>query len=252
MDFPRPKIVFSDFDGTLTYGHELRSCFFEIVELLQKHEIPLVIVTGRSKSWSHFMLSHFSSLQWMISEGGGVLTKKEWVGNRGKMSDELYVEEREVLHLDNMAKKLKVEFPEVEFSVDSFGRQTDRAIELSWLEDNPEQFEKIKDFLSKEGINYSTSNVHLNFWCGKVAKSLAIKRFMKENLKSKNIAPDEYLFFGDSLNDETAFKALPHCVGVANIDLVIDRLTHKPSVILEGEENKGPYGVLNYLLKVLK
>jgi hypothetical protein len=38
-------------------------------------------------------------------------------------------------------------------------------------------------------------------------------------------------------------------VGVANISAVIDQLTYKPTTILTGDDNVGPWGVLNYLKK---
>jgi hypothetical protein len=36
-------------------------------------------------------------------------------------------------------------------------------------------------------------------------------------------------------------------VGVSNIKHCLHRLTHKPRIILEGDENAGPLGVLNYV-----
>ncbi len=57
----KPKLVLSDFDGTLTEHTELTPKFFEILELLKASNIPLLIVTGRSLSWAHFLLTHLYS-----------------------------------------------------------------------------------------------------------------------------------------------------------------------------------------------
>ena len=51
-----PSIVFSDFDGTLTDHTEFSPAFFEILSLLKEQNTPLVIVTGRSLSWAHFLI----------------------------------------------------------------------------------------------------------------------------------------------------------------------------------------------------
>ena len=60
------------------------------------------------------------------------------------------------------------------------------------------------------------------------------------------------MYYGDALNDETMFKHFPHSVGVSNINDVLDKLEFKPSVVLEGKDNEGPYGVFNHLTSHLK
>ena len=236
------KTVFSDFDGTLTYKEGLSPIFFEIISLLESKKIPLVIVTGRSLSWGHFLLTHFPYLTDVIVEGGGAI-----VSRKGKfITEECLISETEVERLAHFCSEFKKRFPEVSLSVDSFGRKTDRAVELHDLKDGI-LFHHIEDFLKTEKINFSTSNVHLNFWCGEVSKYKAVAHF----LHSRQMHEKESLFFGDSLNDQTMFKSFPNSVGVANISEVIDRLEFKPATILTGSENVGPFGVLNHLIKIL-
>lgn len=232
------KIVFSDFDGTLTFKEGLSPVFFEIINLLESKNIPLVIVTGRSLSWGHFLLTHFPFLRNVIVEGGGAI-----VSRTGKfITEEYLVSESDVLKLADFVKDFAVEFPNIKLSVDSFGRKTDRAIELHDLQDGV-LFHHIEDFLRDHNINFSTSNVHLNFWCGEVSKYMAVDHFLK---KHKSIET-ECVFFGDSLNDQAMFKSFHNSVGVANISTVMHLLEFKPTTILKGDENIGPFGVLNYL-----
>jgi hypothetical protein len=234
------KIIFSDFDGTLTYKEGLSSVFFDVTSLLEKKQIPLVIVTGRSLSWGHFLLTHFPYLQDVIVEGGGAI-----VSRRGKfIVEECLISEADVLRLANFTFAFKKEFPNINLSVDSFGRKTDRAVELHDLQDGV-LFHHIEDFLRNHNVNFSTSNVHLNFWCGEVSKYLAVERFLKQ----KSVQESDCIFFGDSLNDQAMFKSFHHSVGVSNIAEVLDQMKYRPSEILTGEENIGPYGVLNYLKK---
>ncbi len=237
----KPKIVFSDFDGTLTHHEGLGPVFFDILNLLKAHNIPLVIVTGRSLSWGHFLLTHFP-LQDVIVEGGGARVYK----NGKLIEEELYVSIDEVNRLSKFCDDLKSDSPNLKLSTDSFGRKTDRAIELWDLQDGV-FFHHIEEFLESKKINYSTSNVHLNFWCGEISKYKAVTQYLDQ----VNEKADQCLFFGDSLNDQTMFKSFKNSIGVSNISNVMDRLEHKPTTILKGRENEGPYGVLNYLKSIL-
>lgn len=236
------KIVFSDFDGTLTLHEKLGPVFFDILNLLNSHNIPLVIVTGRSLSWGHFLLTHFP-LQDVIVEGGGARVYKN-----GKMiEEELYVSQLEVDRLSKFCELLKKDSPQLKLSADSFGRKTDRAIELWDLQDGV-FFHHIEELLQDKGVNFSTSNVHLNFWCGEISKYKAVMSFLND----KKISADEAVFFGDSLNDQSMFKSFKNSVGVSNISKVLHQLEHKPSVILQGVENEGPNGVYQYLKTLLE
>lgn len=242
-----PSIVFSDFDGTLTHHTDFTTDFFSILEILEKNSIPLVIVTGRSISWGHFLLTHFSNLNHVICEGGGVIVGRK-KGNH--LYNDYLVEEKDRTRLRTFSKALLKKFHGLELTIDSIGRRTDRAIELDDLTEDLERMKEIKAFMEKEKINYSQSNVHLNFWCGEVSKYKAVVEFMKRNYSS--ISLDQTVFFGDSLNDESMFKNLSNTVGVSNIKSVLKKLEYEPSEILVGEENEGPKGVYNYLKSSLK
>ncbi len=236
------KIVFSDFDGTLTYKEGLSPIFFDLLSFLESKKTPLVIVTGRSLSWGHFLLTHFPYLTDVIVEGGGAI-----VSRKGKfITEECLISETDVKRLADFCHNFKIKFPNTPLSVDSFGRKTDRAVELHDLVDGT-LFHHIEDFLREENINFSTSNVHLNFWCGEVSKYKAVMHF----LQKRHLSEADGIFFGDSLNDQTMFKSFGNTVGVANIAEVIDRLTHRPKTILQGSDMVGPWGVLGHLKTLL-
>ena len=46
------------------------------------------------------------------------------------------------------------------------------------------------------------------------------------------------------------FELFHNSVGVSNIQHCLDRLNHRPRIILEGDENIGPSGVLNFIKKL--
>lgn len=238
-------IFFSDFDGTLTMeGRELTRHFFEIIDHIHKHGHELVIVSGRSLSWGHFFLTHFP-LKACIMEGGGVIC---YLDDRGEIIEEPLVTTAELDKLREFTSKLKHHYPHVPLSADSFGRLTDRAIEFHLMEEA--WIDQVMDYMTQEKINFSKSNVHINFWCGDISKYLGVKHFIQKY--RPHLHQNECWFFGDAPNDESMFELFHNSVGVSNIEKCLHRLKHKPRIILEGEENAGPKGVLNFVKSVVK
>jgi HAD superfamily hydrolase (TIGR01484 family) len=234
-------IFFSDFDGTLTMeGRELTPDFFHILELLKQRKQELVIVSGRSLSWGHFFLTHFPQLKACIMEGGGVIL---YLDSRGEIAQMPLVSQQEIDHLAHFTTLLKNHFPHVPLSADSFGRLTDRAIEFHLMD--PEWIKEVIQFMDQHQINYSRSNVHINFWAGEISKYLGVKHFL-QHFRPKHKETDCW-FFGDAPNDQSMFEFFHNSVGVSNIKHCLGRLSHKPRIILEGEENAGPKGVLNFI-----
>lgn len=233
-------IFFSDFDGTLTMeGRELTRHFFEIIDHIHKHGHELVIVSGRSLSWGHFFLTHFP-LKACIMEGGGVIC---YLDERGEIVEEPLVTTGELDQLRGFTTKLKQHYPHVPLSADSFGRLTDRAIEFHLMDET--YVKQVMDYMVAEKINFSKSNVHINFWCGNISKYLGVKHFLHKY--RPDVTQNDAWFFGDAPNDESMFELFHNSVGVSNIKHCLHRLNHKPRIILEGDENSGPKGVLNYI-----
>lgn len=242
MEHSTLKLVFSDFDGTLTHGCCLGPVFFDVIDLLNQHNIPLIIVTGRSRAWGHFFITHIKTIEAVIAEGGGVLIERGQ--NSADLVETALVSKDVIAKIESFTELLLETFPEVELSVDSSGRLVDRAIELELLKDESLK-QKITDLMDQHDINYSCSNVHLNYWVSDISKAKSVKDYLVQ--KNYNQDTSEYVYFGDSLNDESMFGYFKHSVGVSNISSVLEKMTDHPSVILKGKENEGPFGVLNHL-----
>lgn len=233
------KIVFSDFDGTLTSDGQLSTVFFDLIDLVDRNDSELIIVSGRSISWGHFLLTHFP-LKYVIMEGGGVILSKS---SEGIIQEENLISSEEILRLENLSKTLMLKVPECIMSVDSFGRRTDRAIEFSQMSEG--DIASLEAFLKNHKINFSRSNVHINFWIGELSKSNAASYFLGKY--RPHIKPGECIFYGDAANDESMFKLFENTVGVSNILDVLEQLEYKPRVVLEGRDNAGIYGVYHHL-----
>jgi len=237
-------IVFSDFDGTLTIDGKITPEFFEIISLLKSKNHELIIVSGRSLSWGHFLLTHFP-LDLCIMEGGGVILSKD---HRGDIKHKALVSDNELTYLNSFTSDLVKKFPDVPLSADSFGRLSDRAIEFKFM--NMNSIDHVTNFMSDHDITFTKSNVHINFWKGKISKYLGVKKLVEDFFPQESL--DNHLFFGDAPNDESMFELFKNSIGVSNISHCMDRLTYKPSIILEGKDKEGAHGVLYYLKNHLK
>lgn len=240
--FNNMKIVFSDFDGTLTHHGKLGAIFFDILALVEANKSELVIVSGRSVSWGHFLLTHFP-LKHVVMEGGGVVVTRN---QDGKFVEEILIYDEELVELEELTKSLVKDIPECVMSLDSYGRKTDRAIEFAQMADK--DVSRVEKYLKDHEASYSRSNVHINYWLGDISKSNGVKHFLKHY--APHINEDETIFYGDAMNDESMFRDFQNSVGVSNIISVLDDLTHKPKIVLEGKDNVGPLGVLHHLKDV--
>ncbi|MBP9673663.1 MAG: HAD-IIB family hydrolase [Bacteriovoracaceae bacterium] len=236
------NIIFSDWDGTLTLDEKMQPLFFEIANLIKKNQDELVIVSGRSVSWGHFMMSHLPVSAAIMESGGVILTPDE----THDIKEEYLVHLEDLVRLRAITEKLKDTFPDCPLSFDSFGRCADRAVDLLILREQCPHLEKeIYKFFKEEGVSYAASNIHINFWFGNISKSLGMDYFFKHY--RPQVKKENCVFFGDALNDEPVFEVYPHTVAVSNIDKYWDQLKFKPTVKLQGEEGRGPRGVLSYL-----
>ena len=239
----KSKIIFSDFDGTLTDRGLIGPDLFEVFELSHRLGAEFVVVTGRPLSWSHFLMSHTPMIA-SISEGGGVLTVRD-----GRRFKDIYLcSNEDISKLRKVTETIFEKIPGFFLSDDSTGRVTDRAIELDYLHSGDNE-EVIKKILDQHQLNYSKSNVHLNYWVGDISKRKAIEFFLETNPEIKK---SNCYYFGDSLNDQSVFGWLENSVGVSNISRVLPILKHRPTTILQGSKNREVFGVKNYLKSLLK
>ena len=232
------KIVFSDFDGTLTIDGALGTHFLQLLRLLEELQLTLVIVSGGSLSLGHFLLAHFP-LRICVMEGGGVVVRK---GEGGVLTEEILVSEADMIRLKELEEALEKKFPGV-LTVDSFGRKTDRAIDLKFV--NKTLMSEIKTFLANRGAFFSSSNIHLNFWYGGISKYHGIEYVLKNDFPEVDL--DDCIYFGDAPNDQTVFRNMKYTVGVSNIARFLDQMEYHPEVILRGDHNRSVKGVYNFL-----
>ena len=232
------KVVFSDFDGTLTIDGRLGLRFLQLLDLVEELGVDFVVISGGGLSLGYFLLTYFP-INCCAMEGGGVIVRK---GRNEILTEEVLVSEGDLAQLEKLEGELQKKFPGV-LSVDSFGRKTDRAVDFKFVDEKSRA--DIECFLADRGAAFSSSNIHINFWYGEVSKYKAIERILRSDFPG--VALDHCLYFGDALNDQSVFKRMKHTVGVSNIAPYLERMEHHPEVVLRGEENRAVNGVYRFL-----
>ena len=90
------------------------------------------------------------------------------------------------------------------------------------------------------GMNATVSSIHINGWFGTHNKWSAAA-WMVQRLFGRDLHAeiDQWVFVGDSTNDQQMFEHFPLSVGVANLLRFAGALTVWPNFITDGERGDG-------------
>jgi hydroxymethylpyrimidine pyrophosphatase-like HAD family hydrolase len=99
------------------------------------------------------------------------------------------------------------------------------------------------------GMHATVSSIHVNGWFGDHHK-LSGARWMLRRLFDRDLQAEisEWIYVGDSSNDQRMFGAFPLSVGVANLMRFADQLATWPRYITRKERGEGFAEVTNALL----
>lgn len=253
--------VFTDIDDTLTTEGAITPDALRALADLKAAGLHVIPITGRPVGWSEPF-----ALAWpvdaIVAENGAVALLSSQIrvqpssGGREQLSKR-YQQDEET-RLINYARMLQVaarvtrEVPGAVISQDSPGRETDIAIDHSeFVHLPPAAIAQAVQIMQSEGMNATVSSIHINGWFGAHNK-LEGARWIVRELFGRNLDAEmaNWVYVGDSTNDQLMFEAFPHSVGVANIRRFEAELSHKPRYITQGERGAGFAEVAAALLAV--
>lgn len=223
-----------DIDDTLSTHGKLTSEAYEALWSLKKAGFFVVPITGRPAGWcDHF--ARFWPVDAVIGENGafaffmegGVRRRLNTPGAEGNA------------RLKVLGEKIHAGFPQAKWASDQAYREYDLAIDI--CEDVPawktEDVDALLALCAAEGAHAKLSSIHVNAWFGDYDK----RRGFEHWLQSKKGMPsiDEWLFIGDSPNDEPLFATFKHSVGVANLQKYLPRLKNPPRWMTREESGLG-------------
>ena len=252
--------VLTDIDDTLTTNGAITPDALAALADLKAAGLPVIAVTGRPVGWSEPF-----ALEWpidaIVAENGAVMLSrdidaekssfKHQIGfqpNRyvGKQLSKRYQLSEPGRH-ENFARMQRVaarvlrEVPGTQLAQDSAGRETDIAIDHSeFTHLQPEQIAEVLRIMRSEGMNASVSSIHINGWFGTHDKLQGARWAVRELLqRDLDVEMAQWVFIGDSANDELMFGAFPNSVGVANVRRFEAQLTSLPRYITRAERGAG-------------
>jgi hydroxymethylpyrimidine pyrophosphatase-like HAD family hydrolase len=152
--------------------------------------------------------------------------------------------------MQRIAQKVLKEIPGTAIAQDSAGRETDIALDHSEFHHlSQEQIQQVVQMLQQEGMTATVSSIHINAWFGDHNKWHGAQWILKE-LTGRDLTQelDQWVYVGDSTNDQVMFEHFTHSVGVANIRRFEKDLKLLPEYITQRERGAGFSEVARLLL----
>ncbi|HCY17420.1 MAG: HAD family hydrolase [Curvibacter sp. GWA2_64_110] len=257
----RIRGVFTDIDDTLTTAGAITPDALQALADLKAAGLIVIPITGRPIGWCEPFMAGTQGNAWpvdaMVAENGALAfvhadaevsskTGIQTACSLRKALSKLYQQDAATrsanqLRMRAIAAQVAAEVPGVALSRDSAGRETDLAFDYAeFARHAPETVQQVLAVLQRAGMQTTVSSIHIhgcfgdfNKWRGAcwIAHEL-LGRDLRQEL-------DQWVFVGDSGNDQAMFAHFTHSVGVANIRHFEAALTHKPRYITAGERGAG-------------
>ena len=244
--------IFSDIDDTITTNGMLSAEAYTAIENISKRGIEFIPITGRPAGWCD-MIARFWPVKGVIGENGAFFFSYDH--KKKKMIRRYIQNEKERLEgrkkLEKIKQKILKEVAGCAVSSDQFSRVSDLAIDF--CEDVPqlpiESVKKIEEIFVQSGATAKISSIHVNAWFGNYSKLEMTRVFAKEIFDiDLDLKKDEFVFCGDSPNDEPLFRYFPNSCGVANVIDFQSEMTYLPTYVSLLKGGKGFIEICKKLL----
>ncbi len=258
--------VFTDIDDTLTTHGAITADALLALADLKAAGLHVIPITGRPVGWGE-MFAKTWPVDALVAENGGVA----WVDQKNtknssqfgiqpayllpKVLSKVY-QNNAFIRAENSFKMQKIaalvtsKIQGVDVSKDSAGRETDLAFDYNEFANlSPETVHQVVELLQSQGMETTVSSIHIHGCFGHFDKWTGAQWIVRE-LFQRDLAAelDQWVFVGDSGNDQAIFQHFTHSVGVANIRRFESQLTYLPRYITPSERGAGFAEVVKMLL----
>ena len=260
--------VFTDIDDTLTTGGAITPDALDALAALKAAGLHVIPITGRPVGWSvPFARGDVASglAPWpvdaIVAENGSVALFRDENGLQPSSHihsqlSKIYQQNAATratnfARMQQVAQRVLREVPGAQLSQDSPGRETDVAIDHSeFTHLSADKIAQAVQIMQDEGMNATVSSIHINAWFGAHNKLAGARWIVRELLgRDLDAEVDQWIYVGDSTNDQLMFAHFPHSIGVANIRRFEAALVHKPRYITLGERGTGFSEVARAILR---
>lgn len=242
--------VFCDIDDTLTWEGRLVPEAFAALHALKQAGLRVIPVTGRPGGWVDH-IARMWPVDGVVGENGGL-----WFFHRGgrlerrfaQSASERTAHRRRLLRL---GERILAEVPGCALASDQPYRELDLAVDF--CEDVPplsqDAVDRVVALFLEAGCACKVSSIHVNGWYGGFDKLLGCRALVRELWgEDLDAGRGQWLYVGDSPNDEPAFAFFPRSVGVANVRRFVDRMQSLPTWVTELPGGAGFAEVVSRLL----
>jgi HAD superfamily hydrolase (TIGR01484 family) len=232
--------VLTDIDDTLTRDGTIEPEALAALHALQAAGVPTLAITGRPQGWSEPFAREWP-LRAIVAENGAVALWREGGALKIDYAQDAATRQHHAKRLREVAARVLREVPGAQLARDSAGRVTDIAIDHSeFAHLPPEAVEQVVALMRHEGMVATVSSIHINGWFGQHSKRSGAQWMAQRLLGADTEAhPQQWLYVGDSTNDQTMFAHFPLSVGVANLLRFSAQLQHWPAYLSPGERGVG-------------
>ena len=225
--------MFCDIDDTLTWHGKLVPAAFLALQRLQDAGLRVVPVTGRPGGWVDHV-ARMWPVDGVVGENGGLWFSMEGGRLVRRFAQDPFTRRLNRDRLDEVAGDILTAVPGAALASDQPYRDLDLAIDF--CEDVPPlpraQVDEIVRRFHLAGATCKVSSIHVNGWYGDFDKLAGCRGFVRDRWgEDLDATREEWLYVGDSPNDEPMFGFFPLSVGVANVAAFLDRMTAYPAYV---------------------
>ena len=229
--------VFTDIDDTLTTAGRLTAEAYAAMERLQSAGLWVIPITGRPAGWCDH-IARLWPVDAVVGENGAFYFAYDRASNKMTRRFMLSAAERADARrkLSVLEKQILRRVPGSAAASDQAYRDADLAID--YCEDvaplPASQVGEILAIMQAAGAQAKVSSIHVNGWFGDYDK-LTMTRILMEEVFGVALDSEEaeFVFVGDSPNDEPMFRFFSNAVGVANVRAFTDQLEAPPRFVTE-------------------
>ncbi len=228
----RIEYIVSDVDDTITRKGKLYPEALRALWKLKTDGKMVILLTGGSAGWADAYIRQWP-VDAVIAESGALILAhgpdNGIVYKANPMIDPDYRKKKESL--------LKMTAG-LHLSSDQYARIYDTAFEKKMIR----SYEKktLLGVIKALGGHASESSIHINVSFGNYSKSNSLIYFMSSLFGvDESTLKEKAVYFGDSLNDDEMFGAIPLSVGMHSVEDMRSSFRHLPSYITDGYGGEG-------------
>lgn len=246
---PRLRGIFCDVDDTLTHGGVLVPAAYDAIAAATASGLRVVAVTGRPAGWAEVFACTWP-LAGAVAENGAFAVRKVHSAVERMTWDDAETCAAQRRKLDALATEIVRDVPGARVADDQWLRRCDLAFDIGETQQlDRAAVDAIAARIRAAGARSIASSVHAHAYFGDHDKAAmcarAARAWWNEDLDATR---GDYLFVGDSLNDQPCFAYFPVAAGVANVRRYLDRLAPPPAYVADSEGGYGFAEIVGVLL----